>query len=295
MPLDSRTVIRKSATSKGAASRNQQDENNKSAEQPLAALEQMVNYCIVPGCRRQFLLAHFGEKTDPKAVCSKTCDYCENPTKIQKEIQASDVVKDVLKSAGNYLSMLDKKEWDGQWGRPHGDDNVDDYDDDDHHHQYGLDERWKGSLLKTTCEEDGDDWDDFNQKSSHPKKRKRFEKTSSLLAKYEKLESLDESCGGFVNFRSQGDGHNMLQRPVEIPQHLRQGLPDPLVHLAKKPESETKSSAEISSEAQRVREKLEKLKQAAHLASLRAKSAIAVSRPPPPPPPASLTFKTSRR
>lgn len=279
-------IIRKSASSKGAASRNQQDENNKAAEQPLAALEKMVNYCIVPGCRRQFLLEHFGEKTDPKAVCSKTCDYCENPTKVQKDIQASDVVKDVLQSAGNYLSMLHKKEWDGQWDQPHGD-AIDDYNHD-------FDERWKGSLLKTTGEDD-DDWEDFAQKSSFPTKRKRFEKTSSLLAKYEKLESLEESSGGFVNFRTQGDGHNLSQRPVEIPRHLREGLPDPLVHLAKKPTSETKSSAEISSEAQRVREKLEKLKQAAHLASLRAKSAVAVSRPPPPPPPASLTFKSSRR
>ena len=279
-------IIRKSVSSRKASSRKQQEEINKSAEEPLVALEQMVNYCIVTGCRRQFLLAHFGEKIDPRVVCSKTCDYCENPTKVQKEIQASDVVKDVLKSAGEYMRRMDNKEWDGQWDRPHGD-----VIDDDRHY---FDERWKDNLLNTTGE-DSDDWEDFELKSTFQKKRKHFEQTSSVLAKYERMESNKESCGGFVTFCTRGDGPNLLQRPVEIPQHLRDGLPDPLVHLAKKPDSESKSSADLSCEAQRVREKLEKLKQVAHLAALRAKSAAAVARPPPPPPPTSLTFKKNRR
>jgi hypothetical protein len=70
-----------------------------------------------------------------------------------------------------------------------------------------------------------------------------------------------------------------------------------LSHLAKKnPSNEKKSSTDLASEAQRMRENLEKLKElrAARLAALQAKPKTTAARPPPPPPP-SLTFKKTRR
>ena len=269
-------IIRKSAAS------SKQDDG-KSTERPLEALEQMSNYCIVPGCRRQFLLAHFGEKVDPKQVCNKTCDYCQNPSKVQKAIQASDVVKDVLKSVAKYSSKKNKNEWDGQWQRPHGDDD-DAYD--------GFDDRWEGDLRITTTK-DADDWEG-GRNAAFPKKG--FKKASSVLAKYEMMECKEAATGGFVTFRAKDDSGEQ-QRPVEVPLHLRQGLPDPLSHLAKKnPSNEKKSSTDLASEAQRMRENLEKLKElrAARLAALQAKPKTTAARPPPPPPP-SLTFKKTRR
>ena len=39
----------------------------------------VVRYCTSPGCRRAFLLAHFGEKLAAGAGCSG-CDYCTDPS-----------------------------------------------------------------------------------------------------------------------------------------------------------------------------------------------------------------------
>lgn len=281
-------IIRQSASSKAAASRQQQDDNSKAGERTLAALEKMMNYCMLPGCRRQFLLAHFGEDVHPQEVCCKTCDYCENPIKVQKAIQASDVVKDVLKSAAKYTSKVkNMKEWDGQWQGPHGDDI--DHDDD------GFDERWEGDLRITNGGHETNS--EFKRKSSFPTKKGGFKKASSVLAKYEMMEFKQAAEGGFVTFKAKDDP-GIQHRPVEIPLHLRGGLPDPLAHLAKKkPENTEKSSADLASQAQSMRENLERLKQerVARLAALHATSKAASSRPPPPPPPPSLTFQHNRR
>lgn len=281
-------IIRKSASSKPAETRQQQDHNSKAADRTLAALEQMINYCMIPGCRRQFLLSHFGEKINPKEICCKTCDYCENPVKVQKAIQASDIVKDVLKSAAKYTSQVKKmKEWDGQWQGPHGDE----FDQDDG----GFDERWGGDLCITEGDFETDS--EVGLKPSFPTKKKGFKQAKSILDKYEKMESTEFAEGGFVTFRA-NDGPGLPHRPIEIPLHLRDGLPDPLGHLAKgKPAEKRKSSAELASEAQRMRENLERLKEerAARLAALQATSKVASSRPPPPPPPPTLTFKTNPR
>lgn len=56
------------------------------------ALEKMADFCNKPGCRRRALLAYFGEdiplKDVPK-VCKATCDYCQNPGLVSKQIQDS--------------------------------------------------------------------------------------------------------------------------------------------------------------------------------------------------------------
>lgn len=55
----------------------------------LDALEKIEKYALSPGCRRTYLLRHFGETADPKTVCGKTCDYCSNPIKVQKAIEVA--------------------------------------------------------------------------------------------------------------------------------------------------------------------------------------------------------------
>ena len=46
----------------------------------LAALEAVAEYCLLSkGCRRQSLLAHFGESRLPLAAGSRCCDLCSAP------------------------------------------------------------------------------------------------------------------------------------------------------------------------------------------------------------------------
>ena len=91
----------------------------------LEALVKMVDYCTKPGCRRQYLLRFFGEQnTDPKTVCQKSCDFCRNPEKVTKAIEAASCVNDFS------FNTAREKEWDGQWSKPHGEDDIEDDDFD---------------------------------------------------------------------------------------------------------------------------------------------------------------------
>ena len=142
----------------------------------LDALEKMVDYCTDPGCRRRYLLQFFGEQeTDPKLVCRKTCDYCQRPEKVRKAIEAASCVTDFS------FHTATSSEWDGQWGKPHGDDeseNVND-SDDDFHESAGA--KSQGLSLF------GEEVDALSGDSSHvkPSGKVGFAKASDILAKYE--------------------------------------------------------------------------------------------------------------
>lgn len=88
------------------------------------ALEQVVEYCMTPHCRRQYVLKHFGEKeTDPKTVCQKCCDYCSNPSRVEQAIQSSEAMRVITFQKKEEAKKKKKaKQWDGQWDKPHGDD-----------------------------------------------------------------------------------------------------------------------------------------------------------------------------
>jgi RecQ family ATP-dependent DNA helicase len=104
----------------------------------LTALENMVDYCTAPGCRRQFLLNHFGDAST--VSCDKTCDYCNNPEKVERAIQSANVVQDVVNSIDHRVKHKKKQqEWNGQWERPHDDDDVscDEYANDDGYDRIG--------------------------------------------------------------------------------------------------------------------------------------------------------------
>ncbi|GMI19024.1 hypothetical protein TeGR_g6012, partial [Tetraparma gracilis] len=45
--------------------------------------------CLEPGCRRCFLLKHFGERSSPAQTCKKTCDFCKDPDKVEALLKAA--------------------------------------------------------------------------------------------------------------------------------------------------------------------------------------------------------------
>lgn len=51
----------------------------------LGDFGQMVEYCEGSGCRRQKILAHFGEQVS-LSFCGKTCDSCKHPSRLSKEL-----------------------------------------------------------------------------------------------------------------------------------------------------------------------------------------------------------------
>lgn len=87
--------------------------------------------------------------------------------------------------------------------------------------------------------------------------------------------------GGFVNFKtrtfdeSQEDRDARRHRPIEIPEHLRKDMPDPLAGSYKQAgdaaHSEAKGSGSYASEAERLKAELEALQKekAAFLAKMR--------------------------
>ena len=69
--------------------RKAKDDKNASSRRALDALERMDKYATTLGCRRSYLLQHFGEKSDPKTVCGQTCDWCSNPQSVQRSMEAA--------------------------------------------------------------------------------------------------------------------------------------------------------------------------------------------------------------
>jgi superfamily II DNA/RNA helicase len=148
-----------------------------STERSLDALHRMVNYCITPCCRRQYLLEHFGEKVDVKHVCNRTCDYCQNPKLVEKRIDASHVVKDVIdtsKRSGNKRPGSPAK-WDGQWSKPPGDDDEgDDWQD-----------KWAACDLGITSYADSRDFEAAASSVARMPRDKCPGNSASILDKYE--------------------------------------------------------------------------------------------------------------
>ena len=71
---------------------------SKKVDHSLVDLERMVDYCIKPGCKRKYILNHFGEKIDASIVCKRTCDYCCDPKKVEMAIRTSECMTAVVDS-----------------------------------------------------------------------------------------------------------------------------------------------------------------------------------------------------
>lgn len=260
----------------------------------LVELEAMVNYCTKPLCKRQYVLGHFGEKIDVNAVCKKTCDFCLNPSKVEREIQASECVSTVVNSHRMmHTGQREQREEKKYHHNPLADDESleDDYVDD----FIGQEDE---GLLGIT------DYAGEDERISDPLPTKKgFVKASSVLSKYDTLECQQGKkggLGGFVNFKTrtfepeQGDPDAKTHRVVNIPEHLRKGLPDPFAASSDKKATGLKSSQAYASESERLKAELDELQKqkAAALAkmggmnSLSARAASSKTLPTP-----SLSFK----
>lgn len=242
----------------------------------LDALEKMSEYCTKPACRRQYLLNFFGESnSDPRSVCMKSCDYCQNPEKVTKTIEAASCVNDFS------FQTKAEKEWDGQWAAPHGDD--DEGLDDD-----GIDRSWllQSNGLSLT----GEDVDNVLPNATYhgigqkAAVKMGFSKASDVLAKYEAREQLDA--------KKQSKPQRKETSPI-IPDHLRNALENAVASNPRIAKKETaRSSADLEAEAARLKAELEKMKALRESHTLSGDPGKKRDGPPPPP---ALIFSTKKR
>lgn len=139
---------------------------------------------------------------------------------------------------------------------------------------------------------------EFRSEPSKPKQG--FVKASAVLDKYEAKELTAQGKGGFVSFKSKLSGqeedeveNNKKQhRTVNIPEHLRKGMPDPLAKYKTKPNNTLKSSVEYASNTERLKAELAEIekKRAAARAKLGLSAPLSGSTTKPLPAP-SLSFK----
>ena len=242
-------------------------------DRSLTALQGMVDYCVKSGCRRKYLLRHFGETIDPAVVCQKTCDYCRNPRKVESAIEAANIARDVAamvkRSAPLSKSLHAKQEWDGQWRGPHGDDGEEKSD-------IQFNDDFIGDWDDSDCNAVGvggcatEDQSRIRPEISSRKNSNSFIKANRASTLQGKFETREVSTGrttgrGFVNFRAKNTEMDLNSRRDEIrektcivtvPEHLRKGLPDPLASysiVGNKSQNEGKGSSELRSDVERLK------------------------------------------
>jgi RecQ zinc-binding len=245
----------------------------------LAALEEMVNYCVVPGCRRYRLLKHFGEKmNDHQEVCDSSCDYCVNPTRVQRAIEAASAVND--------FTFHTRK--------PYTRNPVDDDEDEDSELQ-DLDAAWKVGGLAITHRGVTANDDDFSTLDLSIKRpTANFVKASSILSKYEAVEC---KSAGFVNFKQKNEPERKVDDRIRIPMHLIPSKPSgpPGQSKANGPVIlQEKKSADYAAEADSLRGELAKAQAEKEALQLQILNKGRERKAPPLPPP-TLTFTSKRK
>mmetsp|Transcript_8599 Transcript_8599/g.18554 ORF Transcript_8599/g.18554 Transcript_8599/m.18554 type:complete len:885 (+) Transcript_8599:133-2787(+) len=262
----------------------------KNIEQKLEQLEEMQEYCTQMKCRRNILIKHFGGKP---VNCSKTCDVCRNPKKVERSMHASTAIKDVRKQQKGFAGRgkksggKDKQPWNGQWGRPHGDFG----DEDAIANDWGDNCLMAGDLRITGPL--GTESEDYAPSfSSDRLPRKGFAKASDILSKYEAME-------GRYGANSRDDPPRSKSTSINIPEHLKASLRAASDFttannvLSKKKVTKPLMSSDHASNAKQIEERLAKLKaqREERLKSFQAKTRSK----PPPPPPAPLSFGSRKK
>jgi len=99
------------------SSKSSKKDNEKTEREALDDLQRMVDYCMIPGCRRKCLLQHFGERNvDPRTMCFDKCDFCLDPKAVEKAIDSATASNDFT----YHVQSKAKPSWDGQWDHPAG-------------------------------------------------------------------------------------------------------------------------------------------------------------------------------
>jgi RecQ family ATP-dependent DNA helicase len=202
------------------------------------ALDAMVSYCVTPGCRRCKLLNHFGEAIeDPNSLCDASCDFCVDPTKVEKSIAAA--------NAADQFCFHSRHKEEAYSAEP-----IDDIDENSVFEEHV--EEWNGLGITKVLENDVD-------RLPTPEKKfaPDFKKASNILAKYEAVEMASAS---FVTFKAKTaatkvESNNFFQ----IPSHLI-----PASAIAPRPTSRSvikkQSSSDFAAEAERLRNEINKSK-----------------------------------
>jgi RecQ family ATP-dependent DNA helicase len=282
----------KSSQHKGTAEERRAEKNT---ERKLEQLEEMQYYCTQMKCRRNTLIKHFGGKP---VDCQKTCDHCRNPKKVERSLHASTAIKDVRRQqqsfgkqqgGGGRKGGKEKQPWNGQWDKPHGDTDENDWED---HCIMAGDLRVTGPL--------GADPEDYTTSASRSSnsctgRTGDFAKASDILSKYESMEG---RYGGSNNY-GDDDLPRKQTRSINIPEHLKASLKaasdfttaNNILPSKKRTTAKPLTSTDHANKAKEIAERLNKIKaeREKRLKALQAKT----SKKPPPPPPAPLSF--SRR
>jgi superfamily II DNA helicase RecQ len=249
--------------------KQKQTQTSKSAEEGtgMEALNKMMEYCTSRGCRRKFLLKHFGEEIDAKKVCRKTCDYCIDPLKASQaygtKSSISRAVRDVKQQKFRFQS---KRKEDGMGFQK--DFYEDDVDDD---HLNKVSDSGLGIMHNPTMDAGF---------STAAGTKLGIRSSKSILSKYETMECGKGSKNGFVNFKArplsklkasfqqEEEGKEdwnstslfgTKSTSVTIPSHLLAKVHESSASLKTK-ETKVKSSNEISTAADRARAELEEIK-----------------------------------
>ena len=253
-------LVKKNAENAANKKGKQRGNASQISDHSLVELEGMVDYCTKPVCKRKFVLDHFGERNDASTYCNKTCDFCIDPKKVARDIQAADCMSAVANSqrlmhAGTKMRHQVKKFHHNPLEDEEnfeGDDGFDDF--------FGRDE---GQLGIT------DSAGGYELDPAPKLKGGGFVKASSVLDKYEKKECQEGKSGGFVNFKTKTFNEPVEEDPdakkvrANIPEHLRKNAPDPLAAFNKKAADEKasglKSSKAYASESERLKAEMAEL------------------------------------
>ena len=282
-------LIKKNAENKMKTKQNAKQSGlaAQKVDHSLVELEEMVNYCTKPTCRRKYgtssvkacfhirraidglfylgnlhcffvvllaligtVLAHFGEKMSANAIDKKTCcDYCLSPQKVAAAIQASECMSAVVNSQRSmHAGMKRQNKAQKYHHNPLADEQSMEDEDASYDDTFGF-------------------TDDAEQDIAATGPMRGFEKASAVLKKYETKELAQGAKGGFVTFKArtfdeptQEDLDTRKQRVVHVPDHLRRGMPDPF-QAPKTPSNHAtaKGSNAYASESARLKAELAEL------------------------------------
>jgi Helicase conserved C-terminal domain/RecQ zinc-binding len=225
------------------------------AQSKFQALDQMIKYCTTPQCRRNALIQHFGG--DP-VQCNKTCDYCRNPTKVQRAMQQACIVGEVL--GGHTMS---DRVWNGR-KKKKSDFDYEDEDEDAMARDWGDDGYMVGDLRVTGGLEYARNEQAVKRLKPSSGKlggfvnasslaggggRNGFVKASSVL---DRLEQMEENAAERYKFENERP-----VRAVPIPEHFRV-VPAPSLTSCK-PKPAAPTSKDHGAKAEQLRLELEAL------------------------------------
>jgi hypothetical protein len=219
--------------------------------------------------------------------CQKSCDFCDNPQKVEQSIRASAATK-FVKTQQKRDNRNGKKgakndsPWDGQWNEPHGD-----YDEDAIADDWGDDYMMVGDL-RVTGPLEADPGEPTSGSKSFGTKM-GFRKASDILSKYEAMEGRAKR-NGFDFFGADKQTSSTKQCSVNIPAHIAASLnaASSKINIPQKKVVKATSSEEHANKAKEIQEKLDRMK--AECEERRKALQAKTSKKPPPPPPAPLSF-----